>query len=116
MESIENSSGITVKELKELIKDLPETDEEGNNFEIWIEHTENKDLSSIVNCVEQLNKGDIILSSETSVDFVHPVKFGRWILRYTNHYWNKDLELCHEFNGEHYTTAELYEEFLKTNL
>jgi hypothetical protein len=54
-----NSNGITIKELKELVKDLPETDEYGEDFEVWIETGEN--LSSPCKEIWRLNKGDIII-------------------------------------------------------
>jgi DNA-binding transcriptional MerR regulator len=46
-------NGLTVKELKELIKDWPETDEHGEDCEVWIETGSN--LSSPVTIVSPLN-------------------------------------------------------------
>jgi len=36
MKQIRNDSGLTVAELKELIKDWPETDEHGEPCEVWL--------------------------------------------------------------------------------
>ena len=48
-----NTNGVTVKQLKELIKDAPEVDENGDDCTLWIE-TDNG-LSSIVKEVWPLN-------------------------------------------------------------
>lgn len=58
-------NGLTVKELKELLTDWPETNEDGEPTEVWIE-TE-RGLSSIVTKVWPLNKRehstDLLLES-----------------------------------------------------
>lgn len=66
-----NTNGITIKELKELIKNLPETDEFGENYEVWIE-TQNG-FSSPVTLIQKLNAGDILISRHDSVRTIgHP--------------------------------------------
>lgn len=57
---ITSKTGITVKQIKEYVKDLPETDPStGEEYEVW--YAENG-LSNPVKTIMQLNKGDIILS------------------------------------------------------
>jgi hypothetical protein len=56
----EYPNGLTVKELKEAIKDWPETDEDGDPTEVWV-MTEYC-LSSIVISITPLNYADILLS------------------------------------------------------
>jgi len=56
-----NKDGITIKQLKELVKELPETDEiTGEDFTIWME-TGNMLSSPILECL-QLNRGDLYFS------------------------------------------------------
>lgn len=62
MKSLINKTGITIKQLKKLIKDLPETDDNGEDYEVWIENTDDERLSNSAKSIIQLNKGDIILS------------------------------------------------------
>jgi hypothetical protein len=57
-----NKNGITIKELKTLINSLPETDEYGDDYEIWIENTDAEGLSNPVKTIMQLNQGDLIFS------------------------------------------------------
>jgi hypothetical protein len=51
---LENTNGITIKQLKEFIKDWPEEDQYGNPTEVWI--SSGKNLSSIAVAVCALNK------------------------------------------------------------
>lgn len=62
MKPLINKTGITIKELKEFVKYLPEVDECGNNYEMWIENTDDKSLSNSAKTIMQLNEGDIIVS------------------------------------------------------
>lgn len=62
MEALVNKTGITIMELKELVKDLPEVDEYGEDYEMWIENTDNNGLSNSAKTIMRLNKGDIIVS------------------------------------------------------
>ena len=62
MKTLVNKTCITIRELKELVKELPEVDEYGNEYEVWIENTDNNGLSNAAKTIMQLNKGDIILS------------------------------------------------------
>ena len=57
-----NNNCITIKELKTLINSLPETDEYGDDYEIWIENTDAEDLSNPVKTIMKLNQGDLIFS------------------------------------------------------
>jgi hypothetical protein len=51
--------GMTVRDLKELIKDWPETDKYGEPAEVWVETTPG--LSSPVRLATTLNGTDILL-------------------------------------------------------
>jgi hypothetical protein len=48
MSPLENKEGITIKELKELVKDLPEKDGNGDDYEVWVENTDDDGLSNVV--------------------------------------------------------------------
>jgi len=63
MESLINKNGITIRELKYWIKDLPEINEEtGEEYEVWIDGTNCEyGLSNVCTEIMKLNKGDIIL-------------------------------------------------------
>ncbi len=62
MKALINKAGITIKELKELVKDLPEVDEYGEDYEMWVENTDDNGLSNVAKTIMRLNKGDIIVS------------------------------------------------------
>lgn len=57
-------NGLTVKELKELIKDWPETDKDGNASEVWIE-TE-FGVSNVVKEVWPLNETDMLFECDVT--------------------------------------------------
>lgn len=65
MKTLRNKVGMTIKELKDLVKDLPEVDENGENYEVWVENCEYRGLSNPVRTITRLNKGDILLSRWT---------------------------------------------------
>ena len=57
-----NETGITVKQLKEWIKDLPEADIDGDEFEVWIDGTGcEPGLTNVCKSVSMLSFGDILL-------------------------------------------------------
>ena len=59
IEKLINTNGITIKQLKEFVKNLPEVDNEiDEDFEVWIATSENG--SKVAKGIWQLNKGDII--------------------------------------------------------
>ena len=62
---ISNKNGITIKELKQIINSIPETDENGEDYEVWIES--GLGLYSIVTYAGKLNHrhdgSDLILKS-----------------------------------------------------
>ena len=60
IEAIENKNGITIKQLKELVKDLPEQDEYGDDFELWVMNKDGN-TSNIAKSIMQLNRGDLIV-------------------------------------------------------
>ena len=62
MNALINKNGITIKELKELVKDLPEIDEDGDDYELWVENTDDAGLSNAAQTIFQLNQGDLIVS------------------------------------------------------
>ena len=49
-------NGLTIKELKEIIKNMPDNDNNGEPYEVWI-HT-SKGLSSPVKEISPLNKSE----------------------------------------------------------
>ena len=55
-----NRNGITVRQLKEYIKNLPEVDDMGEDYEVWI--STGGGLSNVAKEICRLNKGDIILN------------------------------------------------------
>jgi hypothetical protein len=59
---IKNENGITVKELKEFIKDWPEVDDNGDPYEVWFQT--GRGLSSVCTEVCKLNGGDIHIGRE----------------------------------------------------
>jgi len=65
MKPLINKKGITVRELKEKINNLPDVNPNTNEEnEVWIEHS--KGLSSPAISLFKLNQCDIILSIEQS--------------------------------------------------
>lgn len=63
MKTLINKTGITIKELKELVKDLPEVDEEsGEDYELWVTNTDNPNLTNAATIIMRLNKGDLLVS------------------------------------------------------
>lgn len=63
MEPVSNEDGITVKQLKEWIRDLPEVDSNGEDYEVWI--SANKGWSKLAVELSILNEGDVIISNES---------------------------------------------------
>jgi hypothetical protein len=66
MKSSKFPNGLTVKELKEMIKDWPETNEHGQLTEVWVET--DWSTSSVVTEIQPLNMrgdvADLILKSD----------------------------------------------------
>ena len=62
IKAIINKNGITIKQLKELVKDLPEKDEDGDDFELWVMNSDGN-TSNIAKSIMQLNKGDLIIET-----------------------------------------------------
>lgn len=60
---INNEDGITVKQLKEWVKDLPDVDANGESYEVWI--SANKGWSKLATELCILNEGDVIISHES---------------------------------------------------
>lgn len=50
--------------------------------------------------------------TDVSGSLHHPVKFGRWLLKYAKEAWDEGL-LCWQYEGKLYNTDELYEEFCR---
>lgn len=57
---IVNNDGLTIKQLKEFIATLPDTDAVGNPTEVWIETTPGYTDVAVAAC--RLNEGDVLLS------------------------------------------------------
>jgi len=61
-----NSEGLTIKDLKEMVKDLPEQDSDGRSFQVLIETGEYVlNLSKLISVVSE---GDIIISSYRALE------------------------------------------------
>lgn len=57
-----NKKGITIKELKDLVKDLPEVNPKtGEEYELWV--MTGPGTSSLVKSIWDLNSGDLIFDS-----------------------------------------------------
>ena len=56
---LKNENGITIKELKEYVKDLPEEDEYGEDYTVWIGTKEG--FSNPCYEIRPLGSNDIIL-------------------------------------------------------
>ena len=57
-----NPTGITIRQLKALVKDLPELNEAGDENEVWIGNNPcGNDASNVCRSIYKLNAGDIIL-------------------------------------------------------
>lgn len=64
MESLYDESGITVKQLKEWVKDLPEVDEDDEEYEVFV--TEEDGIQDITSVTKRLGisiGGDVLISS-----------------------------------------------------
>jgi hypothetical protein len=62
MEALVNKHGITVRQLKELVMNLPEVDESGEEYGVWVNGTNcDYGLSNPCKSILQLNGGDIIM-------------------------------------------------------
>lgn len=61
MNPLINTSGITIRQLKNLVKDLPEIDDSGEDYELWIENTDGSNLSNVATEIWKLNQGDLII-------------------------------------------------------
>lgn len=63
--AISNKNGITVKQLKEWVKDLPEVNEDnGEDYTVWIENYDHRGLSNMCQAIVTLNKGDVIFEHD----------------------------------------------------
>lgn len=60
MAFVENKNGITVKQLKEFVNNLPETNKYGEDYEIWISDSKT-DLSNVAVKIISLNESDVLL-------------------------------------------------------
>lgn len=56
---LRSENGITVAELKALVKDLPETDKNGDPYGVWIGNKESASNAALEIC--PLNQGDILI-------------------------------------------------------
>ena len=59
MKPITNINGITIKQLKDLVKDLPETDGCGEDYTVWLMSDVSPTLSSQCVSIWRLNEGDL---------------------------------------------------------
>jgi len=65
IKALVNKNGITIKQLKELVKDLPEQDENGEDFEFWVMNTDGSSMSNVAKSIMQLNRGDLIVEIDS---------------------------------------------------
>jgi hypothetical protein len=63
MEPLNSENGVTVRQLKEWVKVLPEVDGNGEDYEVWI--SANKGWSKLATELCILNEGDVIISHES---------------------------------------------------
>ena len=56
---LENINGITVRQLKEYVKDLKEVDDNGDDYEVWLSSGEY--TSNPVKTICRLNEGDLFI-------------------------------------------------------
>jgi len=57
------NTGITIKQLKEYVKDLPEQNAFGEDYEFWVDGTDCKEgLTNVAKSLCRLNEGDLIVS------------------------------------------------------
>lgn len=56
---LRSENGVTIAELKALIKDLPETDKNGDPYELWIGNKES--TSNVAHEIWPFNEGDILI-------------------------------------------------------
>ena len=63
MKALRNPNGITIKQLKELVADLPEINPStGEDYEVWVDGTScESGVSNVAKSIWQLNSGDIII-------------------------------------------------------
>lgn len=61
MKPLVNENGITVRQLKQWVQDLPEYGDNGEEYEVYLSNNER--TSSIVKELWNLNEGDILLFS-----------------------------------------------------
>ena len=59
---LSDSNGITIKQLKDFVKDLPEKDENDEDYTVWISDF-NDHFSNVAKSIYPLNKGDVLISS-----------------------------------------------------
>jgi hypothetical protein len=63
MKPLINKDGITIKQLKDLVNNLPDTNPTtGEEYEVWIMNTDKDGRSNSCKSILQLNKGDIIFN------------------------------------------------------
>ena len=62
IQTIINKNGITIKQLKELVKHLPEKDEYGDDFEVWVMSTDGTKTSSTSIAKSIINIGNLIIN------------------------------------------------------
>ena len=64
--------------------------------------------------IENVNESmqEILRLFDVSGSLHHPIKFGRWLLKYAKEGWDEGL-LCWQYEGKFYNTDELYEEFCR---
>jgi len=58
-----NTGGVTVKELKEILSRLPDTDENGELYEVWVGNTDvtNSPVTSVWSLNKKQNGCDVLL-------------------------------------------------------
>jgi len=58
LKPLDFKNGMTVRELKALVADLPEKDDSGEDYEVWMMTGDG--LTSEVTSVSPLNEGDVL--------------------------------------------------------
>jgi hypothetical protein len=67
MQPLININGITVKQLKELVKEWPDENEFGHENLLWLENYGSPGFTNVAKQVCQLGKSDILISAQNDL-------------------------------------------------
>lgn len=95
-------------------------------FEVWMEKVKKPFLEYTIQQIKKWDKVNVRVIepqptngirtidtiTSTDVSLHHPIKFGRWLLKYAAAGWDEGA-LCWQYEGRYYDTDELYNEFCR---